>query len=482
MISKNSIELIEPHYQKELLKKEYKQKIIKAKKLLVYSRFDLAFKLLYLENLNKKVQFSKNIYKEHIRAFGLGKYTENGNPKKNSIEKFIELFQDTYESIKNNGFDRNKSLIPLSKNGTIANGAHRVASAIFLDKNVECIELDVENLNYDYKFFYNRNISSKVLDIAATKFVEYGDNIYLAFIWPTAVGHDKDIENVIPNIIYRKEITLNPNGAHNLLSQVYYDEKWIGIPENNFRGSKGKLVECFRNFNPVRIIAFQADSLENVLKIKDKVRSIFNVGKNSIHITDSKYEAIRISRVVFNDNSVHLLNYGKLNKYLSKYQKIDNIKKFIRENKINKSDILIDASLTLSCYGLREAKDTDFFCNLNNELKIKFDKINNHDEVLKYYKNTKQELIYNPNNFFYFNELKFISFKQLYKMKINRGEIKDKNDCKMMEAFIVNDKIKMFINKSKQNFYYEIIKARYKLVLLLKFIGLHKIIKKLITS
>ena len=481
MISKNSIELIEPHYQKELLKKEYKQKIIKAKELLIYSRFDLAFKLLYLENLNKEVDFSKNIYKEHIRAFSLGKYTENGNPKKNKIEKFIEDFQVTYESIKNNGFDRNKSLIPLSKNGTIANGAHRVASAIYLDKNVECIELDVENPNYNYKFFYNRNVSSKVLDIGATKFVEYGDNIYLAFIWPTAVGNDKELENVIPNIIYRKEITLNPNGAHNLLSQIYYGEKWIGIPENNFRGSQGKLVECFKNFNPVRIIAFQADSLEDVLKIKDKVRSIFNVGKNSIHITDSKDEAIRISRVVFNDNSVHLLNYGKPNKYLSKYQKIDNFKKFIKENKINKSDILIDASLTLSCYGLREAKDTDFFYDLNNELKIKFDEINSHDEVLKYYENTKQELIYNPNNYFHFNELKFISFKQLYKMKKNRGEIKDKNDCRMMEAFIENNKIKMFINKSKQNFYYEIIKARYKLVLLLKFIGLYKIIKKLIT-
>ena len=481
MITKNSLELIEPHYQKELIKKKYKQKTIKAKELLVHSRFDLAFKLLYLENLYKEVEFSKHIYKEHIRAFSLGRYTENGNIKKNNIEKFIEQFQDIYESIKSNGFDRNKSLIPLSKNGTIANGSHRVASAIYLDKTVECIEIDAENPKYNYQFFYNRNVSSKILDIGATKFIEYGDNVYLAFIWPTAVGHDKELEDVIPNIVYRKEITVNPNGAHNLLSQIYYGEKWIGSPKDNFRGSQGKLVECFKNFNPVRVIAFQADNLENVLKIKDKVRSIFNVGKNSIHITDSKDEAIRISRVVFNDNSIHFLNYGKPNKYISKYKNINNFKKFIKENKINNSEVLIDASLTLSCYGLREAKDTDFFYDLNNDIKIKFDKINNHDEALKFYKETKQELIYNPNNYFYFNELKFISFDQLYKMKKNRNEIKDKNDYKMMEAFVKNDKLKMFINKSKQNFYYEIIKARYKLVLLLKFIGLYKIIKKLIS-
>ena len=66
-------------------------------------------------------------------------------------------------------------------------------------------------------------------------------------------------------------------------------------------------------------------------------------------------------------------------------------------------------------------------------------------------------------------------------MKKNRDEIKDKNDCKMMEAFINNDKPKMFINKLKQNFYYEIIKGRYKLVVFLKFIRLYKIIKKLIS-
>ena len=81
--------------------------------------------------LHFDAQFTKDIYKEHIRAFSLGKFIEPANDNKKSFEKFVNDFNETFEDIKKNGFDNCKTLIPLSKNGSIANGAHRVASAIF---------------------------------------------------------------------------------------------------------------------------------------------------------------------------------------------------------------------------------------------------------------------------------------------------------------------------------------------------------------
>ena len=99
---------------------------------------------------------------------------------------------------------------------------------------------------------------------------------------------------------------------------------------------------------------------------------------------DRKNEAIRVARVVLNNNSIHFLNHAKLSKYISTFTKIDKFKKFIKENKLNKSEVLIDSSLILSCYGLREAKDTDFFCSDESKIKVRFDDINIHDEVLKY--------------------------------------------------------------------------------------------------
>ena len=474
------LKLIDRHFENNLTEDSYEVQMLNASKLLTHTRFDLAFKLLYIEMMSKDVKFAKEIYADHIRAFSLGKFLEPGNEAKNSIDRFLEEFHKTFKDIKLNGFDSSKTIIPLSKNGSIANGAHRVASAIYLDKDVECVKIDSADHIYDYKFFYSRNVVSEMLDVVATKFVEYADNVHVAFIWPTAQGHDDKIEKVIPNIVYRKEVTLTLNGAHNLLSQIYYGEEWLGGVEDNFRGSKGKLVECFKTFDPVRIIAFQANNLDEVLFIKDKIRDIFDVGKHSIHITDTTEEAIRVARVVFNDNSIHFLNYAKPNKYISTHQIIDKFKEFIVQNELDSNDLLLDSNIILSTYGRREAKDTDFFCFENNKIIKSFEDINIHDEELQYYQEEKNELIYNPKNYFYFNDLKFISFNQLYKVKKNRAEEKDINDCKMMEALIKNNKFKELANKWKQKSYYWKIKARVELINLFKKIGIFDFIKRIL--
>ena len=473
----NLRQLLEPHFRKDLKKEKYKVKSLAATELLTYTRFDIAFKLLYLEMLEYGVSFSKHIYKEHIRAFSLGKFIEPGNKEKNSIDGFVNSFKKTFEDIKLNGFDANKTLIPLSKNGSIANGAHRVASAIYLGKDVDCVEIDTGDHIYDYKFFYSRNISSSILDTVVTKFGDYSDNLHIAFLWPTAKGYDEEIEKIIPNIVYRKEIKLNPNGAHNLLSQIYYSEEWLGSVENNFRGSQGKLVECFKNFEAVRVIAFQAESLDETLAIKDKIRDVFNIGKHSIHITDTKEEAIRVARVIFNDNSVHFLNHAKPNQYISTHRKIDIFKQFVEKNKINLNDVVLDSGIVLSVYGLRECSDIDYFLDDNTKLKYNDEELECHDSELKYHDIEKLSLIYNPQYYFYFNDVKFVSFEQVYKMKKNRNETKDIADCKMMEALLENNKTKAMLNKLRQFFYYQKIKTRVSLIKFLRLVGLHSTLK-----
>lgn len=474
--------LLEPHFKNYLLLETYAIQTRKARKLLSYTRYDLAFKLLYLEMKDKNVNFAKELYKNHIGAFSLGEFVEPGNEQKNTIESFIEEFDNILESIKHDGFDSNKSLVPLSRNGSIANGAHRVASAIYTDKDVECVQIEMDNHIYDYKFFHNRNMAIQSLDIAATKYVEYADDLYIALLWPTAQGRDDVIEKIIPNIVYRKEVKLNPNGAHNLLSQIYYGEEWLGNVENNFRGSQGKLVECFKTFNPIRIVVFQTDSLNEVLKIKDRIRDVFNVGKHSIHITDTKEEAIRTAKVLFNNNSIHFLNHARPNRYLSTHAKIAKFKNFILENGLNSQNIILDSGMVLSAYGLRESSDIDYLINDNSSVKTHDKELECHDEELVFHDKEKDDLIYNPQNYFFYNDLKFISFEQLYKMKKNRREVKDINDCNMMEALIENDRWKQIINKVKQNFFYLKIKLRAKTIKIFKYLGIYEVAKNVYKS
>jgi hypothetical protein len=456
---------IEPHFYKILQQDEYKLKNIKSHKLLTYNRLDIAFKLLYLEMRGHNAEFSENIYKEHIRAFSLGSFTEPGNKEKYSSKKFLEEFDKTFEDIERNGFNKSKSLIPLSINGSIVNGSHRVASAIFLNKDVDCVKIEAQSHIYDYNFFYSRNVSSEVLDIVTTKFIEYANNVHIAFLWPIENQLSVNIEELIPNIVYKKKIQLDLNGAHNLLSQIYYKEEWLGDVKNNFRGSQGKLVECFKNFNAFDVIAFQADSLDKVLKIKDDIREVFNVGKHSIHITDTKEEAVRSARIVFNNNSLHFLNYAKPNRYISTHNKIDIFKIFLAKNNIDVNDVSLCGNTLLSAYGLIDGADIDYL--------TVDDKLKHNDKGLQYYGEDKIEMVLNPKNYFYFNEIKFISFSQLYRMKKNRGRKKDVNDCHAMKSMIDNNKFNVTIDRFKQKVLYGKIKLKRSLIKYLKFIGLY---------
>lgn len=465
--------LVDKHFHESLLSEKYQVKSVKARELLTHNRLDLAFKLIYLDGIKHDLEFSKQIYKEHIRALSLGKFTEPGNENKNTIDCFLDDFLNTYRCIEEVGFDSTKTLIPLSNCSAIANGAHRVASAIHLDREVSCVKLDTVDHIYDYRFFYQRNVSIDTLDAVVTKFIDYAPNVHVAFIWPAASGHDDKIYELIPNIIYRKSIALTPNGAHNLLSQVYAGESWLGSVENNYNGVKGKSRECFNKSGPVRVVAFQAASLNEVLQIKDSIREVFKIGKHSIHITDTMEEAKHSAQMIFNKNGVHFLNFAKPNKFLDFHRKLNSFKNGVSDSGEKIENYVVDGSLVLSAYGLREARDVDYLSIFNLALTIYGEEVTSHDEVLKFHRENKKEIIFNPKYNFYFNEVKFTSFEQTYVMKKNRGENKDINDCLIMKGVIESDSIKHLLGRARQTVYYSLIKLRKILVDSLKRVGLY---------
>ena len=466
---------IEPHFHEDLVNAEYSVEDIDAKNLLTYNRIDLGFKLLYLEMLGRSERYATEVYQQHIRAFSLGRYAEPGSRTKTSKQRFLEEFKDTYRSIKEDGFNKDLSIIPLSRNGSIANGSHRVACAAYLDIKVPCAEIETADHIYDYRFFFDRNVSTRALDAAVTKFIEYAPHVYIAFVWPVADGKDAEIGNVIPNIIYRNDVKLNQNGAHNLISQIYYGEKWLGTIEDNFGGARNKLVECFKVFSAIRVIAFQSESADEVLKIKEDIRTLFGIGKHSIHITDDKEEAVRVARVVFNDNSIHFLNHAQPNKYLSAHAQVNRFKKFLAHNNAGFNDIILDASIVMAVYGLREANDVDYLAGDNLPIEYTVDGINDHSEEMVYYEKTKNDLIYDPENYFCFNDLKFVSLPNLYKMKSKRAEAKDFNDLSMIATVLEKRQTESLPVKLYQIMNYQRLRLRKRVIEALKAIGLYEI-------
>ncbi len=478
VLTKDEIKpLVDSHLYPELIREEYEVKVCNAIELLTYNRLDLAFKLVYLNMRNHHASYAEELYKDHIRAFTLGTFQEYGNEEKSSFEHYLLDFKDISKNIENHGFDSTQTIIPVSRDGSILNGAHRLACAIFHNKRVRCIELETPSPQYNYECFYKRGISNTNLEVAVNQFIQTASNVYLAFIWPIATGKDKEIESIFNKIIYKKEVLLNLDGAHNLLSQIYAGEEWLGSIENNFRGVDVKRNKCFTNSKHLRVIAFQSDSLLDTLQMKEQIRALFNIGKHSIHITDTKEEALKMSQIIFNENSIHFLNFAKPYKFPSAHKQIHVYKEFLIQNSICPVLCLVDSSLVLALYGIRKANDIDYL-TLDYKKPTKLvGTAEPHDSELKYHKKTKEDLILDSKHYFYFEGIKFVSFKTLYKMKKSRAGKKDKNDCSIMEALIEKNRVKEIINKLKQRLYYLNLRLRrYSLflpILLLKKIGMY---------
>ena len=211
----------------------------------------------------------------------------------------------------------------------------------------------------DYKYFFQRKVPENILDVVATKFIEYADDVYIAFLWPSGKDKLKQAEAEFSSIIYKKNISLTAKGGFNLIVELYKHMDWLGRAESGYPGAKKKLVECFPTFDPLTVISFQESSIEKVMEIKERVRKIHNIGFSSVHITDTKEEAVRVSKLVFNENGIHFLNYAEPDKF-SLRKNLGLFNQFLKKYNVNPEDVLIDGSIVLSLYGLRKNIDIDF--------------------------------------------------------------------------------------------------------------------------
>lgn len=472
---------IEPFIRGDIDVNQLQVHTVLARELITWNRFDLAFKLFFIEMQFSNPSLGEKYYEQHLRSFGLGQIREPGNPLKSSLEHFISEFNNIFKSIQECGFKESISLLPLALDGSIANGAHRLASAIYLNLKVSVLNTNLPPSLYDYKYFKERNVSSEILDLVACKFVEHSRNTYIAFLWPSIAGKEKEVEKFIPRIVYKKELKLSINGAHNLLTQIYRGEDWTGNFEDGYAGIKGKMNECFRLNKPLTIIAFQANSLEDVVNIKSEVRSKFKLGKHSIHITDNFEESMDISRLVFNDNSIHFLNYAKPYQFFDNKEKLQFIRDKLCDSSVPPESVVIDGGTVLSLYGIRKSSDIDYIStsriNAHNSDLLSFD---SHLNQLIYHQTAAENLIWDPHFYFWYEGLKFVSLNQIYEMKKKRGELKDRVDCRAFSALINNNIFTFFIIKSTQNILYLKVKIYFLIYYFLKKFGLLNVVKKLL--
>ena len=239
------------------------------------------------------------------------------------------------------------------------------------------------------------------------------------------------------NVFYKKRVSLNETGSFNLMRELYLGESWAGDFNSNFSGYRDKQRLCYPNYNETCCFLVEFNNAKASIDAKDKIRNLYGIGKHSVHINDTHEETVRLSKLVFNNNSIHHLNNMKTVNYISFDKCLNEFKIAIKQFGLDIDDYCVTASSTLSAYGLREGNDLDYLHFNPTQITDSSDLIHSHNDygVGKYHLD-KDEIIFNPDNHFYHRGVKFASLDVVKKLKEKRGEPKDKIDVDLINSIL----------------------------------------------
>ncbi|WP_423799414.1 hypothetical protein [Neobacillus sp. SAB-20_R2A] len=398
---------------------------ISANELIKANRLDLIAKYMYIlfKEQDIRSNFATEVYTKHLEAFSKGSFKEPGNDNKNSLEDYITVFDEMIDDIKFYGFDERISYIPVGNDMGILDGAHRVSSAAYFNQTVKAVKFrDIPSSNYNYEYFRNALLDEKYLDFMVQNYCKLKKDIYVACLWPSAASQSKrdqafELIKKTSKVIYWKNINLTYNGLRNLMIQIYGHQDWIGNYSNHYSGVNRKVDYCYGE-GKFTIIILENDDFEIILKLKEDIRNIFKLDKHSIHITDTDREAAQVVDLLLNENSVNHLNNGLPDKYPNTIKDILKIKS---KNEHTES-VIMCPNATLAVYGIEDVGGI-----------FQMDKSLSSDEITKI--TQKYDFLYDTNNFFVYDELKFMSLP----IALEYSDIDSDKKKHMIEKYITRD-------------------------------------------
>lgn len=418
-------------------------------------RFDIPAKTLYAWYRDRGIRcdWGEFVYAAHLKAWNGFHERE---PEKNGFADYKKSFNKILNQLASNTFDFTRCPISLKPNFRLRNGSHRIAGAILYDVKIPEEDLQIEPWKrggkvYTYKYFREKmdivptGLNLDVSDAIALEYcrlLKEKNCLYIAILFPSAKGKDKEAEEIIKEhgeIVYHKNVFISNGGAPNLIQQIYNDESWLGNLGNGFSGAGRKASACYSQCGPTRVYLIESDSIERMDKAKHIIRNLYDIGKHSIHICDTMKEVTRIGRIVFNRNSIDFMNHMTTNRYFKNFWKLmTGLREDLDALSLDESEMCVVGSAPLAAFGIRDARDFDFVKREQWPEYRSESKISSHSGQLKYYGLNEDQIIFDPNNHFWYKNIKFCTLDVVREMKINRWEDKDKTDVAAINEFTNN--------------------------------------------
>ena len=194
--------------------------------VLTHLRFDVVMKYLYASNLSSN--FYQSMYIEHMQRWN--RFSQGKPPIKHGFKEFDHAFR----SIIDNTVDEP---VPVNNEGHIANGAHRLAAALYRQRPINVRSTNIAE-NYpiyaNYEYFIKKGMPKYMLGRTALEYARLKSNTHMICLFPIAHTRVDEVMAIIDeysNIFYRSSEVLNYEGQLALMKEIYFVET---VHKNNF--------------------------------------------------------------------------------------------------------------------------------------------------------------------------------------------------------------------------------------------------------
>ncbi len=179
---------------------------LEPKVLVTPMRFDIMAKYIYAvhHELNVQSDWAVRLYDEHLHVWNNRKeccptdifhyYCAKEYVAKDGIESYLRTFNTLLNSIKTDGLDTDKSIVPIGNDRSLIDGAHRVACCLVYGRPVTC-EVFRDRGGYaassgmfrNKRNFVRTGLSEKYLDDMALAYCSLKENTYIVTVFPAAI-------------------------------------------------------------------------------------------------------------------------------------------------------------------------------------------------------------------------------------------------------------------------------------------------------
>lgn len=418
---------------------------IDAIALMDSSRFDILAKYIYAKfyKLNVASDWGLRLYSEHLRL--LNGYHEPDGSGKCGESAFVAEFHNVLASIKERGFDRDTSIVPIVNGEDVVDGGHRLAACAVYNSPVSVLfaeaiaQKDYQYIPPNYFYFKERALSQDFSDAMALEYCRLKPNLHLLLLWPNVRGKDGEIERILQNygrIFYQKDIFLFNRGPANLLQEIEFSE--TGTPISDRTRFQEKAHTCFNPPGITRAYGFEPDRPQDLLAVKTQISALFSEPDRSFYINENPATTLHLAELLFNDNSIDFLNTAFLENSPCFSELLIYYKKWLQEGNIDPECTCIADRAVLAAYGIEKCDRLEFLHHGYDELTDTDGEFQSHNAKVHFYDISKDDLIFNPQHYFYYRGLKFTSLTAFQRLKEARRNPTDLEEMDRLNLFLAS--------------------------------------------